>query len=223
MGYLDASLIAPNNVLQPVNPFADTSHPIDLYAKYLKHKTGSPIISLLESCHNKAYQTYLQLHPDTPPLKRLIEYALTQKLYPKRPVFIGPAPKAIYPRLELLWGHTDEPTLTQTLLTQIWCIYPMLRLDSTQWVIVAATSDTQPLRTIPLENGQWVQEGTLAYLERSLQLMTQSEDEYARMIGKRVAEALSHRCVKYLHLHQTQDFQTGVPRDIVQLQFQLFS
>jgi hypothetical protein len=78
------------------------------------------------------------------------------------------------------------------------------------------------LRSIALANGQIAEEWTLAYLERSLHLMSQSEDEYTQVISQRVTEALAHGRIKYLHIHQTQDSQTEAPRDILQMQFQIF-
>ena len=99
----------------------------------------------------------------------------------------------------------------------------MMRTDPPQWLIIAATTDTQPLKTIRLESGQIAQEGTYEYLERSLHLMSESEDEYSQAISQRVNEALAHRRIKYLHIHQTQNSQTQAPRDILQMQFQIFS
>jgi hypothetical protein len=223
LGYLDTHLLDPNSHLkEPIQPFTNSSQPINLSAQHYKAKNSRAILSHIASCDGEKYKTYHQRKPDRPALKRIIEYAITQKLYPQRPVFIGIAAKAVYPRLELLWGQTDDSFLNPNPLTQIWCIYPMMRTDPPQWLIIAATTDTQPLKTILLENGQIAQEGTYEYLERSLHLMSQSEDEYTQAISQRVTEALAHRRLKYLHIHQTQNSQTKTSRDILQMQFQIF-
>ena len=119
-----------------------------------------------------------------------------------------------------MWEEPDEPTLNPNFLTQIWCFYPMLRGHPPLWLIIAATT-TQPLRTMTLENGQIAQEGSYEYLEHSLYLMCQSNDEYIHALGKRVTEALGNKRIKYLHIHQTEDLQTAYPRDILQTQFRL--
>jgi hypothetical protein len=222
LGYLDIHLLDPTNQLkEPIQPFTDPIRPIDILAQHYKAKNSKSILSHIAPCDSEKYKTYHQRKPDRPLLKLIIEYTITQKLYPQRPVFIGIATKPMYPRLELLWGSDDTPTNASP-LKQIWCIYPMMRTDPPQWLIIAATTDTQPLRSITLENGQIAQEGTLAYLERSLHLMSKSEDEYTQTLSKRVTEAIPYRRIKYLHIHQTQDSQTQAPRDVLQMQFQLF-
>jgi hypothetical protein len=97
----------------------------------------------------------------------------------------------------------------------------MLRTDPPVWLIIAATTATQPLRTIILENGQIAQEGSYEYLQQSLHLMRQSKDEYTHALGERVTEALGNKRIKYLHIHQTENLQTAAPRDILQMQFRL--
>jgi hypothetical protein len=223
LGYLDNHLLDPTHPLkEPIQPFTTPNQSIDFPAQHYKAKNSKSILSPIASCDSEKYKTYHQRKPDRPVQKLIIEYTLTQKLYPQRSVFIGFAPKAVYPRLELLWGQTDNTSVNANPLNQIWCIYPMMRTDPPQWIVIAATTDTQPLKTIPLENGQIAEEGTLAYLERSLHLMSQSEDPYTLGLSKLVTEAIEYRRIKYLHIHQTQDSQTGEPRDILQMQFQLF-
>jgi hypothetical protein len=97
----------------------------------------------------------------------------------------------------------------------------MMRTDPPQWLIIADTTDTQPLRSIPLENGQIAEEGTREYLCHTLHLMTECEDEYTQALSNRVTEAMEYRRIKYLHIHQTQDSHTEAPRDILQMQFQM--
>jgi hypothetical protein len=133
----------------------------------------------------------------------------------------GPCAKDAYPRLELLWGGTEETTPSDHPFTQICRIYPMIRMHPPQWLVITATDETQKLKTIVLENGQRAQEGTKEYLVRSLQLMQAQPDEYTHDLGMLVAEAFEQGRMKWTHLHQTQDPQTGALRDIVQLQFQL--
>jgi hypothetical protein len=223
LGYLDTHLLDPTNQLkQPLQPFTNPNQPINLPAQHYKTKNSRAILSHIASCDSEKYKTYHQRKPDRPALKLIIEYTITQKLYPQRPVFIGVAPKPVYPRLELLWGQTDDTSIESSPLNQIWCIYPMMRTDPPQWLIVAATTDTQPLRSIPLENGQIAQEGTREYLCHTLHLMTECKDEYTQALSNRVTEALENRRIKYLHIHQTQNSQTQTPRDIIQMQFQLF-
>jgi hypothetical protein len=223
LGYLDTHLLDPFNRLEgSIQPFTAPIQPIDIPAKHFKAKNSKSILSHIASCRSEKYSAYHQRKQDRPELKLIIEYAITQKLYPQRPIFIGFAPKAVYPRLELLWGQIDESILNPSPLNQIWCIYPMMRTDPPQWLIMAATTDAQPLKTITLENGLIAEEGTLAYLERSLYLMGESEDEYTLTLSKRVTEALADKRVKYLHIHQTHDSQVGAPRDILQMQFQIF-
>ncbi len=219
LGYLDTHLLDPTHqIKEPIQPFTDPNQPIDIPAQHYKAKNSKSILSHIAPCDSEKYKTYHQRKLDRPTLKLIIEYAITQKLYPQRPVFIGITTKAVYPRLELLWGQSDTPTNS---LNQIWCIYPMMRTDPPQWLIIAATTDTQPLKNIPLENGQIAQEGAYEYLERSLHLMSQSDDEYTQVISQRVTEALEKRRIKYLHIHQTQASQTENPRDILQMQFQI--
>jgi hypothetical protein len=52
---------------------------------------------------------------------------------------------------------------------------------------------------------------------RSLELMQAQSDEYTHDLGTLVAEAFEQGRMKWTHLHQTQDPQTGALRDIVQL------
>jgi hypothetical protein len=221
-GYLDTSFLNPSplHLKQPIQPFTSSNQSIDLPAQPLTTKTNRLVLSHIASCDSEKYKAY-QRKREGRELKLIVEYTITQKLYPQRPVFIGMAPKPVYPRLELLWGENDEPTLNPNPLTQIWRIYPMMRTDPPQWVVIAATTDTQPLKTIALENGQIAEEGTLEYLEQSLHLMAQSEDQYTHGLSKLVTEALEHKRVKYLHIHQTEDLQTAEPRDILQMQFRL--
>jgi hypothetical protein len=54
-----------------------------------------------------------------------------------------------------------------------------------------------------------------------VQQMVDNSDEYTHDLGTLVAEALEQGCMKWIHLHQTQDLETEEPRDIVQLQFYL--
>jgi hypothetical protein len=86
---------------------------------------------------------------------------------------------------------------------------------------MTATSETQKLKTIALADGRLAQEGTREYLVRSLELMTQSADKYTHDVGAAVIEALAKKQMRWMHLHQTEDLETGEPRDIVQLWFQL--
>jgi hypothetical protein len=218
LGYLDPYTSEQTPPLQTYAFLSDPARPIDIVAPYLKNKDNNPSLSHVESCRSDKYQTYQKRNPERSGPSCFIEYAITQKLHSNNPVSIGPAFKAVYPRLELLWGHADEPSMP---LTQIWRIYPMLRNDPVQWLLIAATTDTQRLKTIALENGQVAQEGSSEYLGRSLQLMAQNLDEYTQMLAGLVTEAVEQKRVKYLHFHQTQDLQTGEPRDIVKLQFQL--
>jgi hypothetical protein len=87
--------------------------------------------------------------------------------------------------------------------------------------LVTVTSETQRLKTVVLEDGRVAQEGTKEYLMRSLQLMTQAPEEATRELGRLVSEAVEQSRMRWVYLHQTQDLETGKPRDIVQLQFQL--
>jgi hypothetical protein len=221
LGYLGTHLLDPTNQLkEPIQPFTKPNQPIDIPAQHVTTKADKLILSHIAPCDSEKYKAYRQRKSERPELKRIIEYTITQKLYPQRPVFIGAAPKRLYPRLELLWGESDDSAIHNP-VTQIWCVYPMMRTDPPQWLIVAATTATQPLRSIPLENGQIAQEGTYEYLERALYLMAQSKDEYIHALAELVTEALRNKRIKYLHIHQTEDLQTAEPRDILQMQFRL--
>jgi hypothetical protein len=221
LGYLDTHLLDPTNQLKElIQPFTAPNQPIDIPAQHVTTKADKLILSHIAPCDSEKYKAYRQRKSERPELKRIIEYTITQKLYPQRPVFIGAAPKPVSPRLELLWGSDDTPTNASP-LNQIWCIYPMMRTDPPQWLIIAATTDTQPLRSIPLENGQIAQEGTHEYLCHALHLMTECKDEYTQALSKHVTEAIEYRRIKYLHIHQTHDLQTAEPRDILQMQFRL--
>jgi hypothetical protein len=222
LGYLDFHFLERSHGLQLHQFFNASDQPIDIYAQYLKGQDNSLVLSRIESCHVAKYQNYRQSHKDGLDPMRFVEYAITQKLYPNRPLSIGPASTPAYPRLEWLWGAMNQPTLPHNPLTQIWRIFPMNRTDPPQWLIIAATVDGESLNIIALEKGQMVQEGTSEYLGRSLQLMSQTDDDYTCTLSKLVREAFEKKRVKYLHFHQTQNLETGEPRDIVQLQFQLY-
>jgi hypothetical protein len=222
LGYLDFHFLERGDRLQLHQFFNASDQPIDIYAQYLKRQDSSLFLSRIESCHSVKYQSYRQSYKEGLDLTHFVKYAITQKLYPNRPISIGPAPTPAYPRLEWLWGAMDLPTLPHNPLNQIWRIFPMSRTDPPQWLIIAATVDGESLKSIGLENGQVVQEGTSEYLGRSLQLMSQTDDEYTCTLSRLVREAFEQKRVKYLHFHQTQNLETGEPRDIVQLQFQLY-
>jgi hypothetical protein len=225
LGYLDLSSQEGDAPLVFINPFT-ASHPsldpeITHFAQHLHRKDKSLQLTLIEACASEPYQAYQQRFVSETALHTAIRYTLTQKLYPNRTFSIGPCAKDAYPRLELMWGGTVETTPPDHPFTQIWRIYPMIRMHPPQWLVMTATSETQKLKTIVLENGQRAQEGTLEYLMRSLQQMQTQSDEYTHDLGMLVAEAFEQGRMKWTHLHQTQDPQTGEPRDIVQLQFQL--
>jgi hypothetical protein len=222
LGYLDFHFLERSHRLQLPQFFNASDQPIDIYTQYLKGQDNRLFLSRIESCHLAKYQNYRQSHKDGLDQTRFVEYAITQKLYPNRPFSIGPASTPAYPRLEWLWGAMDSPILPHNLLTQIWRIFPMNRTDPPQWLIIAATVDGESLNIIALEKGQMVQEGTSEYLVRSLQLMSQTDDDYTCTLSKLVREAFEQKRLKYLHFHQTQNLKTGEPRDIVQLQFQLY-
>jgi hypothetical protein len=119
-GYLNVSLLdAHNHPKQPIAPFTAPNQVIDIHAQHLSTKNGQPLLSHICPSHSEKYQSYHQRNTERPAQKRIIEYTLTQKLYPNRPVFIGTAPKPLYPRLELLWGEGDEATMKPNPLTQI--------------------------------------------------------------------------------------------------------
>jgi hypothetical protein len=193
-------------------------------AQHLQHKDNRPMLTHIAACQSEPYQVYRQRHSALPPLELAIRYTLTQKLYPNHPVSIGPAAQDIYACLERLWGSTNATALPDIHLhlNEIWCCHPQQHNDPPQWLVITTTSETRKLKATVLEDGSIAQEGTRAYLERSLRLMTrQSQDEYAYDIGTLAIAALEQGCVRWLHLHQTQDLETEEPRDIVQLQFQL--
>jgi hypothetical protein len=224
-GYLDLNLQEGDAPLTFINPFTE-SHPslvpeITHFAQHLHRKDKSLQLTLIEACASEPYQAYQQRFVFETALHTAIRYTLTQKLYPNRTFSIGPSAKDAYPRLELLWGGTAETTPPDHPFTQIWRIYPMIRMHPPQWLVMTATSETQKLKTLVLENGLRAQEGTKEYLMRSLQLMQTQPEEYTHDLGMLVAEAFEQGRMKWTHLHQTQDPQTGEPRDIVQLQFQL--
>jgi hypothetical protein len=220
LGYLDVGLLETNPCLdRPIEPFTHPGVSSDFSSQHHSTKNGGLILSHITSCEGEKYKAYCLGRPEHPWFKLMIEYTITQKLYPQRPVFRGAAARPVYPSLELLWG---DDAMTLDGLTQIWCIYPMMRTDPPQWLVIAATSDTQGLRTMALADGRVAQEGTYAYLNCVLEGMAQGEDEYVQGLSGRVSEALGRRCVKYLHVHQTQDGLTGRARDILSMQFRLF-
>jgi hypothetical protein len=224
LGYLDTCLLARRDRLTFADPFLGNNQAIDLYAKSLKRKgkDDRPMLTHIAACRSEPYQAYRQRHAALPPLELAIRYTLTQKLYPNRPVSIGPAAQDAYPRLERLWGSTNATALPDRPLNEVWRCYPMLRTHPPQWIVMTATSETRKLKAMVLEDGRIAQEGTRAYLERALRLMTrQSQDESTYDLGTLAIAALEQGCVRWLHLHQTEDLETGEPRDIVQLQFQL--
>jgi hypothetical protein len=225
LGYLDAKLLeCKDTLLQSVNPFTDHQEGT-FYAKSLRRKGKEPrnslILNPIAACQSETYQAYRQRYPSLSAIHLAIRYTLNQKLYPNRQVSIGPATRDAYPRLELLWSGMEKTTPSDSPFTQIWRSFPLLRLHPPQWLVITATSETQKLKMLTLEDGQIAQEGTKEYLMRSLQMMIDSSDEYTRDLGTLVSEALEQGCMKWMHLHQTKDLETGEPRDIVQLQFQL--
>jgi hypothetical protein len=225
LGYLNLSLSGDDAPVTFLNPFTDVQSSLDPesthYAQHLHRKDNSLQLTLIETCTSERYQTYQQRFPSAPALHTAIRYTLTQKLYPNRTVTLGPSAKDAYPRLELMWGETEATTPPDHPFTQIWRVYPMLRAHPPQWLVITATDETQKLKTIVLENGHRAQEGTKEYLVRSLEQMQAQPDEYTHDLGTLVAEAFEQGRMKWTHLHQTQDPQTGALRDIVQLQFQL--
>jgi hypothetical protein len=218
-------LIEGNVPLAAINPFLDPNPsldgPIEFVAQHRRRRDQSLQLSLIEACDSEQYQAYQQRFGSETALYIAIRYTLTLKLYPNRTFSIGPSAKDAYPRLELWWGGTEETTPPDHPVTQLWRIYPMIRKHQPQWLVVTATSETQKLKTIALADGRLAQEGTREYLLRSLFLMQAQPEEYTHDLGTLVAEACEQRRIKWMHLHQTQDPQTGALRDIVQLQFQL--
>ncbi len=224
-GYLDVHLLEQHEPLQSLNPFTEAHPALTFHAKFLKRKGKEPNNSLMlnhiAACQSETYQSYRQRFPSLSALHLAIRYTLNQKLYPNRPLSVGPATKDTYPRLELLAGGTDESAPSNNPFTQIWRSFPLLRSHPPQWLVITATSETQKLKTIALENGQIAEEGTKEYLWRSLQLMTHSPNAYTCELGTVISKALEQGLMKWVHLHQTADLETGEPRDIMQLQFQL--
>ena len=222
LGYLDISLLAStNNLEQSVDPFTDFNKPVEIQAHHLKNKEGKILLTLISSCQDEKYQAYLQRKRTQQIQHKFVEYTITQKLYPQRPIFIGPAPKSVHPRLELLWGDAEELTLDLNPFAQIWCIYPINRTDPPRWIIIAATTNHQPLHMMTLADGKTAQEGSNAYLKEGLARMASSEDEYTHILGDLVTTALERKQVKYMHIHQTFNSHTAEPRDILQIQFRL--
>jgi hypothetical protein len=192
----------------------------DFPARYLSHKDGKPLLKLIEPEGSEKYNTYRKHHPSPIEQDIFVEYTITQKLYPKRPVFIRNG-SACLPRIERWWCSADKTTLTPNPFAQIWCIHGMLRNHLPQWLIIAATTGSQPLNTITLERGLSAAEGTAAYLGRSLEVMMQCEDEETQQLGHLLTEALGRGSVKYSHIHQEWNLKTNEPADILQLQFQM--
>lgn len=224
LGYLDvthATLLDKVHTIQPSELFLDRAQPPDIKAQYFRRKDESLLFFKVETFRAAKYQAYSRRHSDIPEHTRFVEYVLTQKLYPNRSVFIGSAPRAVHPRMEVLWGHEHEPSMSYNPFSQIWCVYPILKTDAPQWLIIAATTGNQRLKTVALENGQIAQEGTSEYLTQSLQLMVQNTDDYTSTLGRLVSEAYEVGQVKYLHLYRTQAQDTFQVRDILQFQFQL--
>jgi hypothetical protein len=221
LGYLDGILLSFDRPMPSANPFAEPNQFLDLEAKHLDRKDESLTLTHIAACQSEKYKAYRQRYRSLPALPLAMQYTITQKLYPGRPFSVGLAAKVVHPRLELLWGSPHESARPDDPLAQIWCIQPMLKFHPPQWIVIAITSETRKLNAIALEDGRMAQEGTREYLVRSLQIMVENPDEYTNDLGKLVLEALEQGRVKYTHLHQTQDLETGEPRDIVQLQFLL--
>jgi hypothetical protein len=223
LGYLDAKLLEQKTPLATINPFTD-EQPIALQAQFIRRKGKEPhntvMLTHIAACQAEAYQAYRQRFPELPQSHFAIRYTLSQKLYPNRSMSIGPAPKPVTPRLELWWDGTAE-TAPENPFLQMWQLFPALPIQPTQWLLVTVTSETQKLKTVVLADGQIAQEGTKAYLMHSLQLMKQDSDEATRELGTAVSEAVEQSRMRWVYLHQTEGLETGEPRDIVQLQFQL--
>jgi hypothetical protein len=192
----------------------------DFPARYLSHKDGKPFLKLIEPEGSEKYSTYRKNHPSPIEQDIFVAYTVTQKLYPKSPMFIKSGSDRL-PRIERWWCSADKTTLTSNPFAQIWCIYGMLRNHPPQWLIIAATIGNQPLKTIALENGLRAAEGTAAYVGRSLEMMMQCEDEETQQLGQLLTEALGRGGVKYSHIHQEWNLKTNEPADILQLQFQM--
>jgi hypothetical protein len=194
---------------------------LDFAAQYLKDKGGQVCLKLIESGDSKQYKAYRKKHPRILELNGFVEYVVTQKLYPKRPVFVRNTSDHVYPRLERWWCSSEATPITPNPFAQVWCVYPMKRTDLAHWLIIAATTGTQPLNTIELNNGKMAAEGTVAYLGQMLEKMMQCEDELPRRLSHHLTEALGRGGVKYSHLHQEWNFEADEVGDIIQLQFQL--
>ena len=193
---------------------------LDFPARYLRNKDGQLLLKLIEPEGSEKYKAYRQKHPNLVEQDAFVAYTVTQKLYSKRPAFFRNKSTRIYPRLEQ-WWCTDDMGVAPNPFAQIWCIYPMTRTDLPLWLVIAATTGTQPLKTIALGNGQIAVEGTAVYLGRSLEMMLQCEDEETQRLGNLLTEALGRGGVKYSHIHQEWNFTMDAPGDMLQLQFQM--
>ena len=194
---------------------------LDFPARYLRNKDGQLLLKLIEPEGSEKYKAYRQKHPNLMEQDAFVAYTVTQKLYSKRPAFFRNKSTRIYPRLEQWWCSTDDMGVAPNPFAQIWCIYPMTRTDLPLWLVIAATTGNQPLKTITLENGQIAVEGTAVYLGRSLEMMLQCEDEETQRLGNLLTEALGRGGVKYSHIHQEWNFTMDAPGDMLQLQFQM--
>ncbi len=224
-GYLDTTLLERDTPLAAINPFTGTNYQdITLHAKSLKREgkeeNSGVMLNHIAACESEAYQLYRERYPSLSSVHLAIRYTLTQKLYPNRSTFIGPATKAVTPRLELWWDGTVA-TAPTGFFTQIWQLFPALPTHPTQCLLITATRETQKLKAVALADGRIAQEGTKEYLWQALRRMTQDLDASTRALGTMVSEAVEQGRMRWIHLYQTEDLETEEPRDIVQLQFQL--
>jgi hypothetical protein len=195
--------------------------PIDIPAQYIQDKYKHPILKMIELSSSEKYRNYWQnIQSSGHKEYDFVQYALTKKLYPNRPIFLEPDPKQVFPRLERLYS-TENSLTTEAILGQVWCIYPMIRTDPAVWLILYATKGTESLRVVALRNGKIAEEGTTAYLEHALNEMHESKNDYTQQISRRISKAYSCGRLKYLHFHQEWNREDNEPGDIVQMQFHL--
>lgn len=200
---------------------AKSSRVVDISAQYIKDNDNRLSLKAIELGNLNSTKSGSK-DKLLAPIERdnLIQHVL-KKLYPQRPIFLGSAPKPVFPRLERLWDGPGDSSMPESRLGETWCIYPMIRTDPVVWLILAITVGAESLRTITIEDGRLAEEGTKIYLQHALAEMRKSDNSYSRQLAEQVSQALSCGRVKYLHIHQEWHYETNILGSTIQMQFHL--
>jgi hypothetical protein len=127
--------------------------------------------------------------------------------FPEYEFYLRPPDERVYPCVELLWGGLNDLPKPDV-FGQIWRVSVNAEEPAT-WLILATTFETHQLRLLYLNNGRSAQEGSRAYLEQALKLMSESPSAKTRDLAAQLSDALQQGRISYQHVHRDLDSATG--------------